>query len=298
MRRVILGIASISALLACGGSSKPPLFTKPAGTVAVSFSVDDSANKVWKDGEMIWKGSMIYDSKTNKVVKDPNWGGPWAALYDDGPLSQGGHEAEGSKAGDHIFGTVVFVTPPALTASDAYEYGLCDGKFTTDACANTGWVWAGSVNGSFTVAAGATADQKADGMTFKAFGTTDVQLTIDKNNLATSGGPWDTSKITVKGGAWGWNEVQLTDNGSGKFIFTLSNNVGAGKTYYHTGLLTTGDKPEFIFVFNGKEYKDTSSNANTTGVTAGAKAATASTFSSVAVQVQTTGFHNTYITVP
>ena len=294
MRRLsVLSIASIAALAACGGSSKPPTFTKPAGTVAVNFSVDDSANKVWKDTEMQWKGSMAYDATTNKVTLDGAWGGPWAPLYDDGPWTSGGHEPQGATAGDHIFGVTIFVTPPA-SGTAAYEYGLCDAKFSTDACHNTGWVWAGSSNGKFAVPAGATADIKADGMSFKAFGTTDVQIVIDKNALAS--GTWDTSKTTIKGSQWAWFEVPLTADSSGKFTFQLSNYVGAGKQYYHNGLPSSLDKPEFVVVFNGVEYK-TSGNCNTAGVTAGTKAAGASTFSSATIGVNSAN-GNTYVAVP
>src|SRR5205807_5054183 len=107
--------------------------------------------------DMEWKGSMLYDAATNKVTMDSTWGGPWAPLYDDGPWTSGGHEPAGANAGDHIFGTVVFVTPPA-TGSDTYAYGLVDHS----APYNDGWIWQGppGVNGSFTVPAGATADIK------------------------------------------------------------------------------------------------------------------------------------------
>ena len=101
MRKLIgLGIASTAALLACGGSNpKPPTFVQPAGTVVVGFSVDDTANKVFKDKDMQWKGAMIYDAATNKITADATWGGPWASLYDDGPWTAGGHEPAGATAG-------------------------------------------------------------------------------------------------------------------------------------------------------------------------------------------------------
>src|SRR6266852_4305066 len=119
MRRLsIVSIASIAVLAACGGSSKPPTFTKPAGTVAVNFSVDDTANKSYTadatgKSDLQWKGAMIYDSTKNTITADPTWGGPWAVLYDDGPWTSGGHEPDGATAGDHIWGVAVFVTPPA-----------------------------------------------------------------------------------------------------------------------------------------------------------------------------------------
>src|SRR5207237_648663 len=148
-----LFVLGIAALAACGGEDKKPTFTKPAGTVAVNFSVDDTANKVFAAGDLKWKGSMIYDTATNKVTKDDTWGGAW-----------------------------------------------------------------------------------------------------------------DTSKVTIKGSGWAWSEVTLLDDGTkgdaaagdGKFTYQLSQYVGAGKKFPHTGLANSGDKPEFIVVFNGKEYKDAS----------------------------------------
>ncbi len=292
MKRISI-LTVVAAALACGGTAaKPPLFTQPAGTVAVGIIIDDSANQVFKDGDMQWKGSMGYDATSNKVVKDPTWAGPFAPLYDDGPLSAGGHEPEGATAGDHKFGTVVFVTPPA-TGTDTYEYGLIDNVYEKNF--GNGWIWQGS-NGTFTVATGATAAQKADGLSLKKFGSTDVQLTIDTNALDTSS-TWDKSKVTVKGSAWAWSEVKLTPDSGGKATFTLSDNVGTGKTFVHTGLVNSGDKPEFIFVFNGKEYKTASGTAATTGVTAGIKASGAAAFTPVVVQVNT-GNKNTYVTVP
>lgn len=295
MKRISI-LAVIAAAAACGGSdSKPPLFKQPAGTVVVGFSVDDTANKVFKDSELVWKGGMSYDSKTNTLSKSATgWDDKqWAPLYDDGPLSNGGHEPEGATAGDHIFGVAVFVMPPA-TASDTYEYGLIDNVYETNF--GNGWIWPAGPNGTFTVNAGQTGSVKADGLSLKKFGTTDMQLTLDTKNLDTSS-TWDTSKVTVKGSTTAWSEVPLTNDGSGKYTFTLSSVAGAGKTFMHSGLTNTGDKPEFIFVLNGKEYKDASGTASAVGVSAGTKASGASSFTPATVQINT-GNKNTYITIP
>jgi len=235
---------------------------------------------------------MLYDATKNTVTADPTWGGPWATLYDDGPWTAGGHEPDGATAGDHIWGVAIFVAPPASGSTD-YEYGLNDNLYQTNF--NNGWIWPGSVNGKYTVAAGATADIKADGATLKKFGTTDLQLTIDKTMLL-AGTAWDTSKVTLKGSGWAWGEVTLTATGN-TYVYTLSNVVGAGKQFPHTGLLTTGDKPEFIYVFNGKEYKDSSGTASTAGITAGTKAAGASTYTAVTVAINSAN-KNTYVTIP
>lgn len=306
MRRLqILGVAlGAMALAACGSKSDstttpPPTgFPKPAGTVAVSFSVDDTANKVYQAGELLWKGSMVYDSTTRKIgAVDSSWNGPWAPLYDDGPWTSGGHEPAGATAGDHKWGVTVFVTPPA-TGTATYEYGLVDHAF------GDGWVWVGG-NGQFLVNAGATSDITATGMTFPPFGTTDLRLVIDTNNLD-PGGTWDTSKVAVKGSAFAWYLTQMHDDGllgdvtsgDGKYTFVLSNHVGAGKLLYHTGLTHSGDLPEFVFTIGptDKEYK-IGGACSTQGVTADYKPAGGS-WTPLTVQVQTSGNFNTYVTIP
>lgn len=303
----VLGSVILGALLAaCGSSSTttppPSGFTQPAGTVAVNFVIDDTLNKLWKSQELEWKGAMIYDSTTRIVTADSTWGGPWAKLYDDGPWNAGGHEPAGAVAGDHKLGVTVFVKPPA-TGTDTYGYGLRDA--TNPDTANGGWVWIGG-NGSFSVSAGATAAITAAGQTFPAHGTTDMQLVIDTNALGA--GTWDTSKISVKGSAWGWTEVQLKDDGTKgdaaagdkKYTYVLTANLDQTKPPY-PGLLKSGDKPEFIFVFNGKEYKDTGGIAISTGVTAGTKASGATAFTSQTIGLTGgtgLGSGNTFITVP
>lgn len=304
MKRTLMTIG-IALALACGGSSpKPPTFKQPAGTVVLNFSVDDNANKVFANKDMEWKGSMLYDATTNIVTYAGDWGGgngPYAPLYDDGPWTQGGHEPEGAVAGDHIFGVAVFATPP--TASQSWGYGLNDASVKANGrlVGPNGWIWPPGPNGGFTLAPGQTASVKADGLTLKKFGTTDVQFIIDKAALAA--GTWDTSKITIKGSGWGWNEILLVDDGTlgdatagdGKYTFVLSQYAGSGKVLPHAGLANSADKIEFNVVFNGKEYKDGAGNGYATGVTASVKSATATAFTPVTI---TSGTGNTYITVP
>src|SRR5262249_57751161 len=143
-----------------------------------------------------------------------------------------------------------------------------------------GGVGTGS-NGKYRVADGVTAAINASGLAFPKFGTHDLQLTIDTTMLGA--GSWDTSKVTVKGSGWAWGEQTITLS-SGKGTFTLSAVIGAGHPFDHTGLLNSQDKPEFIWVFNGKEYKDDTGNAQTAGVTAGVKASGAGSFTTVNVQ--------------
>jgi hypothetical protein len=64
-------------------------------------------------------------------------------------------------------------------------------------------------------------------------------------------------------------------------------------------LLNTGDKPAFLFVFNGVEYRDgtvTGSPAAQQGITASIATAAGGTFASQPLSVNAKG--DTYITVP
>jgi hypothetical protein len=232
-------------------------------------------NHVYKDGEAQWKGSFMYDSVTRVAFYAADWNGgngPFAPLYDDGPWSgyaagnvmKYGHEATGEAAGDGVFGATMFVYPPS-TGTTLYEYGMVDHAF------GDGWIWKGS-NGTFSVAAGATAALKATPLTLDTFGTTDMQLHLDTANLDTTCTPvppattctpltWDfAGGVKVKGSAWGWYEVATTNVG-GVYSFTLSDFAGAGKQLYHTGLLGSCGTSQFVFVFyaadgkTNKEYK-------------------------------------------
>jgi hypothetical protein len=278
----------------------------PPCTVPVSISMTDP-NGVYKAGEAQWKGSFMYDAVTRVAFFAGDWNGgngPHAPLYDDGPWTAGGHEGAGEAAGDGVFGTTIFVYPPA-SGSTTYEYGMIDHAF------GDGWIWKGS-NGTFSVAAGATAAITASPLVLDTFGTTDVQLTLDTANLEPNTcsptpctpAAWDfAGGIKVKGSAWGWYEVSTTNVG-GVYSFTLSDFAGAGKLLYHTGLTKTGDQPQFVFVFykadgtTSKEYKVGTGGPPTTGVTAGTKASGAATWTPATVQKQTTGDLNTFITVP
>ena len=286
-----LGALSISmALAGCGGSSSPPPngFPQPAGTVAVNFTADDTANKVYTAGNLQWKGSMIYDPTTRKITSDMTWGGPWAPLYDDGPWTSGGHEPIGSVAGDNKWGITVFATSPA-TGADTYQYGLIDSSPPY----NGAWLWVGA-NGQASVAAGAVAPVNAAGISLANFGTTDMQLTIDISKLIP--GTWDTSKITVKSSAWAGAEVQLARPPGSVSTFSLSQYIGAGKLLPHTGLPNSGSMPVFSFWFNGTEYRNTSNVSATGGVGAATKVAGATSYTPATVSINTA--NNTYIAIP
>jgi hypothetical protein len=279
--RIDIGVAADGGfeiqqpLYVCNGA-----FQQPAGTVAVSFSVDDGINQVFTQGDLRWKGAMRYDASSRTFTGDPTWKGPFAPLYDDGPwnqvnplTTQPGHEPIGSTAGDHIWGVTAFVAAPEA-GTVSYGYGLID-----HACGD-GWIWVGE-NGMFSVAAG-SGPITAAGMTFAKFGTVDLEVAVDTSQLD-SRSTWDTSRVALKGSAWAWQEVQLTDDGSGKFVFTLSNVVGPGHADPHAGLLHSGDTPEWVFVFNGREYKVLGGVPSIAGITARTKAQGADTWTSAVV---------------
>jgi len=313
MKKLLAGLAVLALAAGCGSDNSSNDagtggFAQPAGTVPVDFTIDDTANQVFTAGQLEWKGSMSYDATTRKGKLDTTWAGPtWAVLYDDGPWDQGnppGHEPKGSTSGDHKWGVTVFITPPDAGTTN-YEYGAIDRLYENNF--GNGWIWTGS-NGTFQVAAGQTAGVKATGLVLAKFGTNDFKLSIDTNNLSgatlSDGGvsTWDLSRVAVKSAAWGWSEVTMTNAGGGIYTLVLSDIVGAGKTYPHTGLKNSGEKPEFIFVFGpkgstSKEYKTASGNASTQGVTAGTRSGTTGNFTTATVSINSSN-KNTYITIP
>jgi hypothetical protein len=297
---------------ACGGAS----FTQPAGTVAVNFTVDDSINKVYQAGEMSWKGSFkltVSDAGVwNRTVAfDNGWAGgtgPYALLYDDGPWTTGGHEPKGAVANDNKWGITMFAIPPA-TDKDTYSYGLNDNSVSgynvatmKTGDANKGWMWTAANAGGFDVSAGNFTEITAPGQTMPAFGTTDIKLVIDTNALATNK-TWDKSKVSIKSSTWSWTETDIKDDGlngdatsgDGKFTIVFSNVLGVGKTFKHAGLPPSGKTSEFVFVFNGVEYKNASSNAAHEGVSAQLKPS-GGAFADAVVGTATN--NNTIVTIP
>lgn len=299
--KVLRGIALATALAGCGknGSATPDAgslgFQQPPDTVAVNFTVNDKANKVYGPGDLVWKSAMQYDSITRKITPDSSWAGPWATLYDDGPWTAGGHERIGSQAGDHEWGVTVFATPPA-SDSQVYEYGLVDASYNMKFGGDTGWAWLGS-NGSFVVMAGTTALIPAAGQVFRKFGLTDVQITLDTTMLAPrpGGGVWDTSKVYLKSSAWSWGSPEVTKDGTGKAVFTLSQFIGPGKPLNHSGGVATGDRVEFVWVLNTDNYAASDGKVFAMGVTAGSKMMNAASFTDLTIGY--TG-NNTSVSIP
>lgn len=242
-----------------GGTSG---FQQPDGSVAVNFTVDDTANKAFTahDGgasDLLWKGGFeLVSAQTRLIIADSAWNGPHPPLYDDGPWTSGGHEPRTNVAADNKWGVTVFIMPPA-TGSATYEYGLKDGLFPGQ---DEGWIWRGS-NGTFTVGAGATGEITAAGIALLPFGTRDLKISVNTTALIArpalpDGGTasWDTSEVYVKGSGWAWRDSRMYDDGthgdvtSGDHVFTflMSKAVGPGTDLPHSGLLSSGDTLQFV----------------------------------------------------
>lgn len=267
-------------------------FVQPANTVPLNFTIDDSANKTYTAGELRWKGSFQYNRDTRLLTFDASWANgdssKYPLVYDDGPWTTGGHEPVGATAGDKKWGVTAFFAKPA--ADQNFEYGAED---------NSGWIWRGA-NGTFTVPAGSTAAVTATGLTVLPFGTIDLKLTIDTSTLAAGVTYTAGDTLKVKGSAWSWGEVDLRQVGATPvFEFILGENVGAGTDHPHSGKLTTGDKPEFVFVIHGVEYKS-GGKAAMTGVKAYTMKPPATTWTETTVTRydQQGGNGNTYVTAP
>jgi hypothetical protein len=83
----------------------------------------------------------------------------------------------------------------------------------------------------------------------------------------------------VKSSAWGWSGIKTGGT------IAMSAIAGAGNPIVHAGLPNSGDKVQFIIVFNGKEYKSTGGNALVAGITVGTKASGASSFTNATINV-------------
>ena len=226
--------------------------------VWLTFSVDDSANQTFSDGDILWTGSFSWDEATNTITYATSWlptDGPFVALYDDGPQPTG-HEKAGATAGDHVFtNQVKFVA----TKDTQFEYGALN-EFNN-------WMWVGA-NGLFTILQGQGGVVDVPGMKLKKFGAVDAKVTIDLKALNAAYASWNANdyKFFVKGTLNQWTPVQLLDDGQkgdaaagdGVLTFVLKQNLGK-----HDGPLNPGDEVQFTFVatqgdqdpIDGQEYK-------------------------------------------
>jgi hypothetical protein len=270
----------------------------PLETAIVTFAIDDTANQTYTAGDgLAWKGSFSYDSDTRILTPNGAWPGPFPLLYDDGPLSTGGHEPEGAVADDHIWSVSVLVGNEAQTT---LEYGAIRGSVDGS---DGQWIWIGS-NGTVTIPAGVQGPIAAPGLTLPANGDIDMLLTLD---LSANGANLDpvfqgvdySANAKVKGSAWGWGEVSLVDDGTdgdqtagdGIFSFLLSAHAGP-----HDGLLLSGQQTEFVFVLGGAEYRAAGGDCSNVG--AAAALDLRGGWTAADILVNSSGNGNTYITVP
>lgn len=291
MRRTIIGMGLAWALAACGTPDQPgpasdtgsgggndgvvfdvakdaggdaaPGDSKDSsssgGGLTLTFEVDDSANQTFADGEIVWTGSFSWDQASNTIVYATSWlpsDGPYPPLYDDGPISAGGHEREGATKGDHIFSTQVGFVPSEDTT---LEYGALNELGN--------WMWSGP-NGALQIKKGQTGVVQVPGMKIAKHGSIDLKITLDTAKLATCCTKWSlaTHALYLKGSMNMWTPIQLLDDGqkgdekAGDGVITYVHKQNLGK---HDGGLNAGDEAQFIFVSTqgdtlpdaGQEYK-------------------------------------------
>lgn len=240
-------------------------WTRPEGTAALRFRVDDTANRTYQGGQLKWTGSFAWDAATNTIKYATSWlptDGPYPPLHDDGPWDSGGHEPAGAVAGDHVFECEVWFRAEEDTT---FEYGALN-EFDR-------WVWIGP-NGVVTVPKGSTDTIEVPGLVLPAFGDVDLKVTLDLAALHPDFAdiaPYDPGsglgyRIHLKSSANSWTPVELLDDGQrgddaagdGIFTYVQSSNLGP-----HDGLLAEGTHAQFVFVFamdgvepdDGLEYK-------------------------------------------
>lgn len=229
------------------------------GSLTLTFEVDDSANKTFGDGEIVWTGSFSWDQATNSITYATSWlpsDGPYPPLYDDGPISTGGHEREGATKGDHVFSTQVKFT---ATEATTLEYGALNELGN--------WMWNGA-NGTLQIAKGQQGVVQVPGMKLTKHGTLDLKVALDTKKLAACCTKWSltTHALYLKGSMNMWTAIQLLDDGkkgddtAGDGILTYVHKQNLGK---HDGGLNAGEEAQFIFVSTqgdtlpdaGQEYK-------------------------------------------
>ena len=233
-----------------GGSDVKPgeaRWTQPDGTAALAFWIDDSANKTYADEEMQWTGSFAWSDKDNTIAYATSWlptDGPYPFLYDDGPISQGGHEMEGAVAGDSIFSTEVWLKADEDTS---IEYGALNELGN--------WIWIGS-NGVVDVPAGSTDRYELPGMTIPPFGPVNMKVTLDANALQADFAGTPPQGVFLKGSMNSWTGIQLLDDGAagddvaGDGVYTY---IHLDKLGPHDGGLRLGQEVQFVFVIGYAE---------------------------------------------
>ncbi len=282
------------------GAPPAGAFQPPAGTVAVNFTVSDVVNRLWRGGELAWKGSMRFDATTRVITFDPSWAGPFPILHDDGPWdgTPAGHEPSGAVAGDSILGVTVFITPGP--SAQVFQYGLMD-------VATGSWLWrsASGANGTFTVEPGATAPVLAPGMEFPRLGEVDLRFELDVRTLLAVSPPYSTSTVAVKGTVTGWSPLAMVDDGTrgdrvagdGVFTAALSSMPAAAAPPY-LGLAQPGQVVEFLLQLGGRDYRDAAGLAALQGVSVSSMAPGSGFWAPLQLTALPTGSQNASVAVP
>lgn len=275
-----------------------------SGSLVLTFEVDDSANQTFGDGEIVWTGSFTWDQATNSIVYATSWlptDGPYPPLYDDGPISAGGHEREGATKGDHVFSTQVNFNAVEDTT---LEYGALNELGN--------WMWNGA-NGTLQVAKGQKGVVAVPGMKLAKHGALDLKIALDTKKLAACCTKWSLAShsLYLKGSMNMWTAIQLLDDGqkgddvAGDGIITYVHKQNLGK---HDGGLNAGDEAQFIFVATqgdtlpdaGQEYKG-AKEAFADGVTAWTATGPGGTWETAAVVLAKDSkgkFLNTAVKIP
>ena len=233
----------------------------PAEAIAVQLLVDDTANGTYESGQMQWTGSFEWNSEDNTAVYAASWlpdDRAWPKLWDDGPRSAGGHEAEGQVADDGIHSAEIFFVPDP-DAPVVLEYGVLN-EFGN-------WIWLGP-NGVLEITAETVGPVDAGLLEFPPFGDRELKLAVDFASLNEEYSTLDPAQtqVFVKGTMNSWTPVQLLDDGNagddtaGDGVYTYLHSTKLGP---HDGLAFPGQHVQFVFVFSvgdggaedGLEYK-------------------------------------------
>ncbi|MFH1529846.1 MAG: IPT/TIG domain-containing protein [Pseudomonadota bacterium] len=225
----------------------------PEGYARITFFVDDRASETFQDGDIKWTGSFAWSAADNSIEFATSWlptDGPFPLLYDDGPVTDGGHEMGEAVAGDHIFSTEVYFKAEAATT---FQYGVLNELDF--------WMWEGP-NGEFTIPTGSTGSFHAEGLVLQPFGAIDLKVTVDTNDLHPDFAyiqDWAGINVYLKGNMNMWTPVQVVDSGpdggkgddvAGDGIYTYVQSLNLGK---HTGLLLLDQHAQFTAMFSAEE---------------------------------------------
>lgn len=92
------GAVTDAGLTGLDGGEDAGWFPQPPDTIAVNFTVDDTANRVFTAGDggassLQWKGTFSYDAGTRELAYDNSWGGPilCSMTTDRGPRAAMSH---------------------------------------------------------------------------------------------------------------------------------------------------------------------------------------------------------------